>query len=265
MPTSFRSASPSVAASGNATTFSVMMGDGYRIARLEGASTSILPLAPDVFHPAQDPRQPVTWIDGWHQGSDEPQVVALDADGRPVPNSVIANAQAPTVSANSQYVAFIREQEGRGTLWMKHVGNGSVPDGGEEHETTPDLDVWDASLTPAGTVVVAAARGGPSALLLVHPGSEPTISALPLPAPARYPAVSPNGNWLAFSHLEHGVWHLWLADAHTWAARRLTEGNCNSITPAWDPESRELTFASDCGRGLGLTALGRVRLWPTGQ
>ena len=265
LPMSFRSASPSIAASGDATTFSVMMGDGYRIARLQGGSASILPLAPDVFHPAQDPRLPVTWIDGWHTGSDEPQVVALDAEGRPVPNSVIANAQTPTVSANSRYVAFIREEQGRGTLWMKRVGNESVPQGGEEHETTPDLDVWDASFTPVGTVVVAAARGGPSALFLVHPGSEPTITTLPLPAPARYPAVSPNGNWLAFSHLEHGVWHLWLADSHTWAARRLTEGNCNSITPAWDPESRELTFATDCGRGLGLTALGRMRIWPTGQ
>ena len=265
LPSSFRSASPSVAAGGNATTYSVMTGDGYRIARVQGTTTGVLPLTPDVFNPAHDPSLPLTWVDGWHAGSDEPQVVALTTEGRPIPNSVISNAQAPTISANSQYVAFIREQNGRGTLWMKHVEAGSVPDGGEQPETRDDLDVWEASFTPAGTLVVSAARHGSPALFLVHPGGAPTISPLPLPAPARYPAVSPDGKWLAFSHLEGGVWHLWLAEAHTWAAHRLSAGNCNSITPAWDPGSRQLTFATDCGRGLGLTALCRMPIWPKGR
>jgi len=263
LPASFRSASPSVAA--DAITFSVMVGDGYRIARLRGTSARVLPLAPDVFNPVQDPHLPLTWVDGWHAGSDEPQVVALTPAGRPIPNTVISNAQAPTVSANSEYIAFIREQNGRGTLWMKHVGAGSVPDGGEQQETRDDLDVWEAAFTPSGNLVISAAGHGPPLLFLVHPGSAPTISALPLPAPARYPAVSPDGKWLAFSHLEGGVWRLWLADTHNWAVRRLTSGNCNSITPAWDPESRQLTFASDCGRGLGLTALCRMPIWPTGR
>jgi hypothetical protein len=263
LPSSFRSASPSVA--GDAATFSVMMGDGYRISRLQGTSARVIPLAPDVFDPVEDPRLPLTWVDSWHEGSDQPQVVALTTEGRPIPNSVISNAQAPTISANSQYVAFVREQNGRGTLWMKHVGAGSVPEGGEQPETRDDVDVWEAAFTPSGTLVVSAVRHGPPALFLVHPGSAPTISVLPVPAPARYPAVSPDGKWLAFSHLEGNVWHLWLADTHTWATRRLTSGNCNSITPAWDPESRQLTFATDCGRGLGLTALCRMPRWPMGR
>lgn len=260
LPASFRSASPSTV--GNATTFSVMLGDGYRIARLQDASLHLLSLAPDVFHPSADPHLPITWVDGWHEGSDEPQVVALTTEGRPVPNSIIANAQAPAVSANSQYVAFIRERQGRGSLLMKHVGPGSMPDGGEQWETTPDLDVWDDAFTPTGTLIISAAQGGTPALFLVHPGTAATVSPLPLPKPARYPAISPDGKWLAFSHLEGGVWHLWLADTRTWSARRLTNGNCNALTPAWDSGSRQLTFASDCGRGLGLTALCRMPIWP---
>jgi hypothetical protein len=263
LPSSFRSASPSVA--GDATTFSVMVADGYRLARLQGTSDRILPLAPDVFDPVQDRHLPLTWVDGWHAGSDEPQVVALSRAGSAIPNSVISNAQAPTVSANSQYIAFIREQNGRGTLWMKHVGAGSVPEGGEQQETRDDLDVWEATFTPSGNLVVSGTRYGPPLLFIVRPGSAPTISALPLPAPARYPAVSPDGKWLAFSRLEGGVWRLWMADTHNWAARRLTGGNCNSITPAWDPESRQLTFATDCGRGLGLTALCRMPIRLTGR
>lgn len=262
LPASYRSASPTNEGDGNTTAFSVMLGSGYRIALLQNNVLRVLELTPDVFAPVQDPHLRVTWVDGWHQGSDHPQVVALGANGSPIPNSVIADAQTPAVSANSQYVAFIREHQGRGTLWMKHVGPRSVPDGGEQQETTPELDVWDTAFSPAGTLVISATRGGASRLFLVHPGRTPVVSALPLPSPARYPAISPDGNRIAFSHLEHGVWHLWLADTHTWSLRRLTHGNCNSITPAWDPQSRQITFASDCGRGLGLTALCRMQLWP---
>ncbi|HJS98276.1 MAG TPA: hypothetical protein VJ756_04235, partial [Terriglobales bacterium] len=256
LPSSFRSAEPSTA--GSETIFSVMLGDGYRVARLVNGSAQVLPLAPDVFHPDADPHLPIAWVDGWHAGSDRSQVFALDRNGRPIINSVIADARSPAVSANSQYVAFIRERQGRGTLWMKHVGSASVPDGGEEQETTPDLDVWDASFTPAGEVVISANRGSAPALFLVHPGARPTVKLLSLPQPARYPAPSPDGKWLAFSHLEAGVWRLWLADTHNWSVRRLTAGNCNAITPAWDSGSHQLTFASDCGRGLGLTALCRM-------
>jgi glycosyl transferase family 87/WD40 repeat protein len=262
LPGSFRSASPTIADPADATTFSVMLGNGYRIARMQPSSMRLLPLSADVFNPAQTPHFPIIWVDGWHEGSDEPQVVALGADGYPIPNSVIADAQFPAVSANGEYLAFIRQQQGRGILWMKHLGPGSIPDGGEQRETAPDLDVWEQTFTPAGTLIVAGSRKGAPALFLVHPGGEPTISLLPLPRPARYPALSPDGRWLSFSHLEGGVWHLWLADVRTWSVRRLTSGNCNAITPAWDAGSRRLTFASDCGRGLGLTALCRMPIWP---
>jgi Tol biopolymer transport system component len=40
--------------------------------------------------------------------------------------------------------------------------------------------------------------------------------------------------------------------------RQLTEGECNSISPAWTPDSKELIYATDCGRGVGLTALARM-------
>ena len=260
LPSSFRSASPSN--TGDATIFSVMLGDGYRIARLLGGSTQVLPLAPDVFNPSADPHLPVTWVDGWHTGSDGSQVFALKSDRTPIIDSVIADAWDPAVSTNGQYVAFIRERQGRGTLWMKHIGPASVPDGGEEQETTPDLDVWDAAFTPAGNLVIAATHRGAPALFLVHPGAHPILTTLPLPQPARYPAPSPDGKWLAFSHLEAGTWHLWLADTRHWSVRRLTRGNCNAITPAWDIGSHQLTFASDCGRGLELTALCRMPIGP---
>jgi Tol biopolymer transport system component len=38
----------------------------------------------------------------------------------------------------------------------------------------------------------------------------------------------------------------------------LTSGDCNSISPAWAADSKRLIYATDCGRGLGLTALAEV-------
>jgi hypothetical protein len=38
---------------------------------------------------------------------------------------------------------------------------------------------------------------------------------------------------------------------------RLTGGNCNSSSPAWELDSKSIVFASDCGRAFGLPALYR--------
>jgi Tol biopolymer transport system component len=72
---------------------------------------------------------------------------------------------------------------------------------------------------------------------------------------ARYPAVSPDAHWLAYSRLSRGYWNLWLADLQGGGSRRITDEPCNDISPAWGADSHELIFASDCGRALWLTAL----------
>jgi len=41
---------------------------------------------------------------------------------------------------------------------------------------------------------------------------------------------------------------------------QLTAGDCNSITPAWSPDSRSLIYATDCGRALGITALSKLNV-----
>ena len=39
----------------------------------------------------------------------------------------------------------------------------------------------------------------------------------------------------------------------------LTSGDCNAYSPMWDDNHR-LIYATDCGRGLGLTALASVAI-----
>lgn len=72
------------------------------------------------------------------------------------------------------------------------------------------------------------------------------------------PAVSPDGEALAFTATRRGIRHVWMEDLTTRRARELTGGACNSYAAAWEPDSRGLIFASDCSRGLGLPRLYRA-------
>lgn len=72
--------------------------------------------------------------------------------------------------------------------------------------------------------------------------------------------VSPDGKWIAFEKSQDGPTRIWLREAASGKERELTDGNCNSFAPAWEPDSLSFIFASDCGRGLGLPALYRAHI-----
>jgi Tol biopolymer transport system component len=77
---------------------------------------------------------------------------------------------------------------------------------------------------------------------------------------ARYPAVSPDSHWLAYSQLESGNWNLWLRNLNNNQTQRLTRVACNNTEPVWATDSETLIYASDCGRGWGFSALCRRRV-----
>jgi Tol biopolymer transport system component len=74
------------------------------------------------------------------------------------------------------------------------------------------------------------------------------------------PVVSPDGKWLAFTLARGGTRQVWIQNLTTGHPFPLTEGACNSFSPAWDLDSRAVVFACDCQRGIGLPALFRARL-----
>jgi Tol biopolymer transport system component len=65
---------------------------------------------------------------------------------------------------------------------------------------------------------------------------------------------------MAFESARDGPTQIWLRDLPSGAERRLTGGNCNNSSPAWELDSKAILFASDCGRAFGLPALYRARL-----
>jgi Tol biopolymer transport system component len=67
---------------------------------------------------------------------------------------------------------------------------------------------------------------------------------------------------MAFSRLENGSWNLWLRDQETGKIQRVANEPCNQIEPSWEPDSKTLVYATDCGRSLWLTAIARRRVIP---
>jgi hypothetical protein len=72
------------------------------------------------------------------------------------------------------------------------------------------------------------------------------------------PSVSRDKTHVLFASTATGPWQIWIADFGTGHAARLTGGNCNNSTPAWGDTPDQVLFASDCGRGLGLSAVYRI-------
>ena len=94
--------------------------------------------------------------------------------------------------------------------------------------------------------------------LAVAPGGERCKSG----RRSRYPAISPDGQWLAYSAQEDGAWHLQAMKLATSEQHRLTHGDCNAVMPAWTSDSKTIVYATDCGRNIGDTALCRIGIVP---
>ncbi len=67
---------------------------------------------------------------------------------------------------------------------------------------------------------------------------------------------------MAYSHLDGGVWNLWVRNQETGTTQRVAAVPCNQIQPAWEADSKTLLYSTDCGRSLWFTAVARRRVIP---
>jgi hypothetical protein len=164
----------------------------------------------------------------------------------------IRSAEFPVASPDGKWLAYLREDHGRGNIWLQALGQPEIK---ETRLTPAEFDALEMSFLPDGLLIFSAQlNGGRPALFLVDQAG--AISSLGSEE-ARYPAVSPDGHWLAFSKLQGGNWNLWLRDLHSGQNIRLTHADCNNLEPTWESDSKTLVYASDCGRALWFTALCR--------
>jgi Tol biopolymer transport system component len=64
------------------------------------------------------------------------------------------------------------------------------------------------------------------------------------------PRLSPDGSRLALSVLRDGNWDIWVYDLDRGVATRITFGEGYDADPAWSPDGRWLSFASDRDGGM---------------
>jgi Glycosyltransferase family 87/WD40-like Beta Propeller Repeat len=176
--------------------------------------------------------------------------------------SDIPQAEFPVASFDGHWLAFLREDKGRARIWVHSLAGTETAD---RPVTPAELNALEMSFLPNGDLIFAAISNGRPGLFAAtgiqgqnESGSIRSLSA----EEARYPAVSPDGHWLAYSRLQGGNFNLWLRDLTNGQTQRLTHAECNATEPAWDGDSKNLVYASDCGRGLWFSALCRRRVIP---
>ena len=246
-----------------------VVGDGVLFVRMN-ESGYVLDRAPkllrvrsapgtDLFHPTVAPVSAEAWVEVAASGGSRvvrfpPETVELPV--RMLPPE-IQDAGAPVVSPDATHLGFLRWRGGRGQLWWLDRAAGT-----QRPVTGTDWDVLDFGFFPDNRVVFAGRRGARTGLFVVGAAGEPPSPVAASDRPARYPAVSPDGRWLAYAERDRGNWQLWVLALDNGERRQLTRADCNSISPAWRPDSRNLVYATDCGRGVQVTTLAELRAVP---
>ena len=172
--------------------------------------------------------------------------------------TIVEDGRNPMLSVDGQDLAFVRADHGRGQLMVQQSFQSGHST--EDVLTPPFINVYDATfISPRDFAVSAVEDGRPPKIYL----TDRTHNNMPLDlGESRYPALSPDGRWMAFSHLEHGVWNLWIREEQTGATRRVADVPCNQIESSWEADSKTLTYADDCGRSVWFTAIARRRVIP---
>jgi Glycosyltransferase family 87/WD40-like Beta Propeller Repeat len=238
-----------------------MVSDGFAAVILPGGSVQPMPRSGDVLSIAGSAQSPYVYFELTNRRS---QIMRLAANqiGRPgaIPEYV-AEGQDPAISPDGRWLAFIRDDRsdagGKPTIWLSKDGAPPAPAQGSQ--SLPD--VLEITVTSSGDIIAAAASPANPRLVLLHADSGQAQPLTEIAGPVRYPAISPDGKSLAFSRRESGSWRLFVRDLVHGTEQQFTNAACNAVSPSWE-DSQTLLYASDCGRGFGLSALVYINVSP---
>ena len=191
----------------------------------------------------------------WVEQASSPQSHIVNRKGAWA--TVIQDARDPILSANGQSLAFIRDRKGQGRLEVRELKSSPADD---VTLTPAPLNVYEATfLSPQNYAFAAVNEGRPPQIYL----TDTAHSNMPLDlGESRYPALSPDAHWMAYSRLDRGVWNLWLRDQVSGTTMRIADLPCNQIQPSWEMDSKTLVYSTDCGRSVWFTAVARRKVVP---
>jgi hypothetical protein len=237
---------------GSATDYVAGSANGYRLVTA-GNTTWVDPSPDDDLSFSVGPKQ--AFVEKARSGVSEilDPLVPLDPG-----KAVVEDGRNPMLSIDGQSLAFVRADHGRGRLMvLQSFQSGHST---EAALTPPSINVYDAIFISQHEFTISGAEDGqPPQIYLTDQGHQNTPLDL---GESRFPALSPDGHWMAYSHLDHGVWNLWIRDRQTGAVRRVADVPCNQIESSWEADSKTLVYANDCGRSFWFTAIARRRVIP---
>ena len=249
-PSGYRSANPVPVA--GSVVFTEMQLRKYQPVLLKGAAFREIPMSGDVLSVAGAGTIPVLYSElTGHQSF----IVRLPIERLGSAPEILAEGQDPALSNNGEWLAFIREDRGRSAAWLLGTNSKDAP----QMVLPSAYHPLDVSVTSDGNVIAAAGRVSDPHLFLVRHSTGEVVALTEFPHAARYPSISPDGKRLAFSRRDHGSWHLVVHELATGYEQQLTDASCNAISPSWE-NAQTLLYATDCGRGVGLSAIARVVL-----
>jgi Glycosyltransferase family 87/WD40-like Beta Propeller Repeat len=241
------SATPTVSADGGIVYESIAE-SRYSLKHWNHGSIETLPFDGQAFHPSVPAAGGSIYfelVSGGHS-----QIMAYDQTTKALRQLVSSGFEPthPSVSPDDGLLAFIAHDR-IGVYSGGALGaiNGPTP----VHDVTwfPTGARMAYSAGPAGSSQIFATISGGTSEQLTRDAGDHT-----------QPAISADGRWLAFTLARGGTRQVWIQNLVAGKSTPVTEGNCNSFSPAWEPDSRALVFACDCQRGIGLPALFRARL-----
>jgi len=185
----------------------------------------------------------------------QPLIARLPLERRDAAPQDFIAGQEPVLSSNGEWLAFIREEHGRSALWLVPTNSTSDP----QMVLPESYHPIEATVSGQGDLVAAVGKMSHPRLLLIRRATGAVEPLRGYVNPARYPAISPDGKRLAFSQREYGFWHLMVRNLSTGSEQKLTHAECNATTPSWQ-NVKTLLYATDCGRGVGLSVVARMVL-----
>jgi hypothetical protein len=238
------------AASGDSVDFVGMLLGGYRVDSAGPAKTVVNSDTTDQLSITS------SGASLWVEEAGRQSRIVRTSENRPT-RVEVNDAGVPVASPDGKRLAYLRFTKGGGGIWLRSLSQTDLADA---LLTPARFDVEEMTFLPDGSLIFSAAENDrhPALYRVSRAGDVQPFDS----ADTRYPAASPDGRWLAYSKLDSGVYRLWLRDLRDGTALQLTSAQCNSISPAWQADSKTLIYASDCGRALWFTALYRQRVIP---